>query len=520
MSWHLCCCLRNVNGPMVSAADQSGVVDRAAAGAAEPDAAAAIAPGNGAADRFELNGAPERVAGWATPEERRRMFILVRYVLIIAAGSLAILNARAALTYHQAVLVVAALMSNLLLSRVDPVWFFRWWVQGPIILADTVWIAVVLLSAGFGQQFFLFYFIELFLAAISESLGLLAVGATMIGVASIALGSQGILSAGVLIRVPFFFATAVFYGYVVDMVKQQQRFNLQRDVWAKQLEKEVRIRTHELERQSTELRRMYNEVRAADQLKSDFVANVSHEVRTPIHIIIGYADLALEDPELPRASEIRKFLQRILEQARGLHRLLENVLTYANLERGRASVSPRQFPMDGLVNDMRALCEDLPPQPRLTVRLQSPPGIEVTTDYERLHSVLSNLLLNAVKFTPAGEVELSTRAVGDEVEITVRDTGIGIAAQQLAHIFEPFRQADSSSTRSFAGVGLGLAIVSRNLKLLGGRIEVETAVGKGSTFRVHIPRSIDNRKWPGPSEASLAEQRPANGGSRIQPPPS
>jgi len=133
---------------------------------------------------------------------------------------------------------------------------------------------------------------------------------------------------------------------------------------------------------------------------------------------------------------------------------------------------------------------------------------------------LSNLLLNAVKFTPSGEVELSTREVGDEIEISVRDTGIGIAAHDLAHIFEPFCQADASSTRPFTGVGLGLAIVSRNLKLLRGRIEVESAIGKGSTFRVHIPRSIDNRKWPGPSEASLAEQRPSNGDNQIHVPPS
>ena len=493
---------------------------RATAGTAEPEAAAAVAPGNGAVAASEVDAAQEHAAGWATADERRHMFLLVRYVLIIAVSSLAIFNARTVLTFSQVGLIVAALGSNVLLSRVDPARFFHWWVQAPVLLADTVWIALVLLSAGFGQQFFLFYFIELFLAAISESLGLLAVGAALIGVASIALGSDGSLSAATLIRVPFFFATAVFYGYVVDMAKQQRRFNLQRETWAKQLEKEVQIRTHELERQSSELRRMYDEVRAADQMKSDFVANVSHELRTPIHIIIGYADLALDDPELPQVGEVRKFLQRILEQARALHRLVENVLTYANLERGRASVSPCRFPVDRLIDDVRALCDDLPPQPGLAVRLQSLPGIEITTDYERLHSVLSNLLLNAVKFTPSGEVELSTREVGEEIEIAVRDTGIGISSHDLAHIFEPFRQADGSSTRPFAGVGLGLAIVSRNLKLLRGRIEVESEIAKGSTFRVHIPRCIDNGKWCGQVQASPTAESFSNRGNQIQPPAS
>jgi len=458
--------------------------------------------------------------GWATPGERRHTFLLVRYVLIIAISSLALLNARTALAFSQVVLIVAALGSNVLLGGVKPAQFFRWWVQGPVLLADTVWIALVLLSVGFGQQFFLFYFIELFLAAISESLGLLAVGAALIGVASIALGNEGTLNGAILIRVPFFFATAVFYGYVVDMAKQQRRAGLQQELWTKQLEKEVRIRTHELERQGTELRSMYEEVRAADQLKSDFVANVSHELRTPIHIILGYADLALEDPELPDGGEIRKFLERIAERARALHHLVENVLAYANLERGRASVSPSRFPMDKLIDDLRALRDDLPPQAGLAVRLQNLPGIEVTTDYDRLHSVLSNLLLNAVKFTRAGEVELSAREVGQEIEIAVRDTGIGIPPRDLTHIFEPFRQVDGSSTRSFAGVGLGLAIVSRSLKLLRGRIEVESEIAKGSTFRVYIPRRVDDGTRCGEMPTGPAAEKPSNGDNQIQSPPS
>jgi signal transduction histidine kinase len=114
-------------------------------------------------------------------------------------------------------------------------------------------------------------------------------------------------------------------------------------------------------------------------------------------------------------------------------------------------------------------------------------------------------------------VELSTREAGEEVEIAVRDTGIGISSHDLAHIFEPFRQADGSSTRPFAGVGLGLAIVSRNLKLLRGRIEVESEIAKGSTFRVHIPRCIDNGKWCGQTQASPTAESFSSRGSQIQP---
>jgi signal transduction histidine kinase len=489
------------------------------ASAARLEAVATMTPGNGTAAAARADESPDHAVGWATPDERRHMFLLVRYVLIVAVSSLTILNARAALTFTQAALILAVLASNVLLSRVKQAQFFRWWVQGPVLIADTLWIAVLLVSAGFGQQFFLFYFIQLFLAGISESLGLLAVGATLIGLASIALSGLGDLSAATLIRVPFFFAIAVFYGYVVDMAKHQRRLNLQRDTWARQLENEVRIRTRELEQQGAALRRMYEEVRAADRMKSDFVANVSHELRTPIHVILGYADLALDDPELPQTGEVRRFLERIAERGRILHRLVENVLAYANLERGQVSVSPRRFPIDRLIDDLRVLCNDLAPRPGLTVRLQNVPGVEVTTDYDRLHSTLSNLLLNAVKFTPSGVVELSAREAGEEVEITVRDTGIGISRQELVHIFEPFRQVDGSSTRRFTGVGLGLAIVSRNVKLLRGRIETESEIGKGSTFRLYIPRCIGDGKWCGGIQIDPVGDKVASGDSQSPSPP-
>jgi signal transduction histidine kinase len=434
--------------------------------------------------------APEFIDGEATHADRRRTFLLVRYVLIIAVSALAIFNVRDALASSQILLIVVALLSNAALGRVNTAQFFRWWVQGPVVLVDTVWIAVVLLSTGFQQQFFLFYFIELFLAAIGESLGLLALGAVILGTASITIGNEGVLTAATLIRVPFFFATAVFYGYVLDLTKQQRRLTLQRAAWAKQLETEVHRRTRELERQSAELRRMYDEVCAAERLKADFVANMSHELRTPVHIIMGYTDLALEDPHLPTDGELRTYLRRIAGRAHGLRQLIDNVLDYANLERGRVAVSPRRFPLDTLLGDLRAFCDDIPHPQDVAVRLASAPEIEVTTDYDRLLSVLSHLLLNATKFTPAGEVGLTVREARDQIELSVCDTGIGIPPQEINHIFEPFRQADGSSTRPFGGVGLGLAIVSRNLKLLDGRIEVESEIGRGSTFRVCIPRRI------------------------------
>ncbi len=123
--------------------------------------------------------------------------------------------------------------------------------------------------------------------------------------------------------------------------------------------------------------------------------------------------------------------------------------------------------------------------------VQESSEIAFASDYDRLYSVLSNLMLNAIKFTAEGVVELRLCRVGDEAEFTVRDTGIGIETDALPDVFEPFRQVDGSPTRSHGGVGLGLAIVRRNVELLRGHVEVESQVGVGSTFRVRVPIALD-----------------------------
>lgn len=455
-------------------------------------------PAAGADSTSALVGAPLETGTEPSVEEdllgpfadRRQMFIMVRYMLIAGVSALAIVTAHGALPSHQAMLVAWALASNVVLGRLPTSIFFRWWVQGPLVLMDTVWIAVVMLSAGFTQQYFLFYFIQLFLVAISESLGLLALGAILIGSASVALGGEGVLTSATLVRVPFFFATAVFFGYVLDMTKQERRWGRQRALWAKRLETEVRIRTRELERQGADLHRLYEEARAADQLKSEFVANMSHELRTPIHIIMGYAELAMENLGPSPLEDVRNFLERITDRARDLHRLVEGVLDYANLERGRVTLKPRRFRIDSLLADLQSLCSDIPRSSEVTVQFDAAPGLEVTTDYDRLRSVLSNIVINGLKFTPAGSVRLAVRETNGGIELAVHDTGIGIPPEALGQIFEPFRQVDGSTTRHFGGVGLGLAIVQRNLKLLEGRIQVDSQVGQGSTFRVSIPHCL------------------------------
>jgi PAS domain S-box-containing protein len=243
-------------------------------------------------------------------------------------------------------------------------------------------------------------------------------------------------------------------------------------------------------RQERETQQLLNQLREANRLQGEFVANMSHELRTPLNVIIGYADLLGDEPGLQVDSDARLFLQRISSAGRALHRLVESVLEYARLDRGRSVLIPRRFPAAELLRELHELGDDVRGSSEITVRVQAQADLMFCTDYDRLYSVLSNLLLNAIKFTAVGGIELAVRRVGMMAEFTVRDTGIGIDAEELAHVFEPFRQVDGSPTRTYGGVGLGLAIVRRNVGLLGGSVEVESQLGVGSCFRVRLPLEL------------------------------
>jgi signal transduction histidine kinase len=247
-------------------------------------------------------------------------------------------------------------------------------------------------------------------------------------------------------------------------------------------ESERQLRTR-LDAERTLLRQQ----READRLQSEFVNNMSHELRTPLNVIMGYVDLLLESGRLPPHSDEREFGERIRQGARGLHRLVESVLEYAKLDRRSALVMRQTFAADQVLDALRSLCAEVHHRSDVEICIPRAPDLRLHTDQDRLYSVLSNLLLNALKFTAAGRVELCIETTGDRVDFFVADTGIGIPAEQLPYVFEPFRQGDGSITRSHGGMGLGLAIVRRNMELLGGSVGVESTVDVGSTFRVLLP---------------------------------
>jgi signal transduction histidine kinase/FixJ family two-component response regulator len=232
----------------------------------------------------------------------------------------------------------------------------------------------------------------------------------------------------------------------------------------------------------------------ADQTKSDFMATMSHELRTPLNAIIGYVELlrlGVPDTLAPRTLEK---VDRIGSSARHLLQLIEEVLSFTQLQAGGIMVDVARTPLQEIVDEIRAVIDPLAAHKGLEFDVHVDDGLHsVDTDARKLRQVLLNLLGNAMKFTERGHVRLDIRRVDAGIEFRVQDTGIGMAAQQLERIFEPFWQADQTRTRTWGGTGLGLAISQRLVALIGGELSATSEVGVGSCFTLRLPAAVAQR---------------------------
>jgi signal transduction histidine kinase len=251
------------------------------------------------------------------------------------------------------------------------------------------------------------------------------------------------------------------------------------------------IRDAEAAREQAERDRQRAE--AADQSKSQFLANMSHEVRTPLNAIIGYNDamlLGYVGKFEPKQTEL---LQNIQNNSRRLLNLINDILDLSKIESGSmqvyvAPMSPRKV-ISETVESLGALADRK--QIGLSVRYEGNVPELVMSDAGKLQQVVTNLISNAIKFTEKGGVDVIVAPAPNESwKITVRDTGIGMPKDATEYIFDPFQQVDGSATRRHQGTGLGLAITRRLVEKLEGSIEVETELGKGSTFSVILPRVL------------------------------
>ena len=224
----------------------------------------------------------------------------------------------------------------------------------------------------------------------------------------------------------------------------------------------------------------------AARARSDFIARMSHELRTPLNAIMGLAQLGQRQAATPTGSELQ--YGRILSAARHLLAVVDDLLDFSRIEAGRLHVDAVAFDLQATVSEALRMLEPQAAAKGLELRMQWSAGqaLRVIGDGLRLRQVLVNLLSNAVKFTARGQVRLVVTREASRYVFDVCDTGIGMSAEQQARLFQPFEQADSSTTRRYGGTGLGLVISRHLAREMGGDIEVESTLGQGSVFRLWL----------------------------------
>jgi len=274
---------------------------------------------------------------------------------------------------------------------------------------------------------------------------------------------------------------------------------------------------------NTRARAARREAEAASRAKSQFLAAMSHELRTPMNAIIGFTDLLLRGNHDPRQQEQ---LRHIDAASRSLLALINQVLDLSKIEAGKLELESRAFAPAVMLDKLEALFQSQAAARNLRLHVSRSADLPaaVTGDAMRLEQVVTNLLGNALKFTQAGGIELTVERRGERggrivLEFGVRDTGIGISAEQLERLFTPFTQADQSTTRRYGGTGLGLAISKQLIELMGGELSVESRPGEGSTFRFSVPLAtadgVPASEAPSRSAISQLEAARAVRGLRV-----
>jgi len=244
-----------------------------------------------------------------------------------------------------------------------------------------------------------------------------------------------------------------------------------------------------------EIVRKSRELEIASQHKSQFVANMSHELRTPLAAILGYAELMQEGFYGNQSEKSMAALTRIRSNGKHLLGLINTVLDIAKIESGQFTLNMTEYAIEGVIETVRSATESLAQNKNLALKTEVAKFLPIGLgDEQRLTQVLLNLVGNAIKFTARGEVRVTAKATNGHFNVSVTDTGPGIPDHERTRIFEQFHQVDSSLTKAAGGTGLGLAIAKQIVEMHGGRIWVESTVGKGSTFQMELPTRAGFRR--------------------------
>jgi len=239
----------------------------------------------------------------------------------------------------------------------------------------------------------------------------------------------------------------------------------------------------------TEIQEKTAQLEIANRHKSEFLANMSHELRTPLNAVIGFSEVLLEQMFGEVNPKQQEYLNDILSSGKHLLSLINDILDLSKIEAGRMELEAQPFDLPAALDNALTLIKERAARNSIGLVVHVDPGIgEILADERKVKQVLLNLLSNAVKFTPeGGKITMSATLNGGAVEVSVADTGIGIAAEDQQAIFEEFRQVGSDYARKREGTGLGLALARRLVELHGGTLTVASEPGKGSTFTFTIP---------------------------------
>lgn len=299
---------------------------------------------------------------------------------------------------------------------------------------------------------------------------------------------------------PFTLPAGVVLSFVFTVILRDFQNEQNRIVLIQSTNRLLSLQKEELQRAQSVLEERARQLALASQYKSEFLANMSHELRTPLNSVINFAQMISENTDTMDKEEIVRFAEMIDQSGQELLALINDILDLSKVEAGRLDIVLEQIGVKQLAEDAMSHFLLVAEKKGIQLQMELAPGVPETlwSDPKRIQQILRNLVSNAVKFTHQGTVKLTISSEacsegfsGRWIIFSIKDTGIGIPEERHQSIFEAFQQADGSISRKFGGTGLGLSI-SRDLAgLLGGFIQLESAEGEGSTFRLYLPLTCE-----------------------------